>query len=344
MRRILSLVLFLTAGAAGAARADDGVIRDPQWRYWPSQDDLNRDFPQKANEKNIPGHVRVRCVGGPDGHLQNCVVLEETPVDFGFGEAALKSAAQPVLAPKTSDGRPTAGATVEFVLDYYYENRYARTMIYGPRWDATPTHEDMAKAWASLPPNTPPGRVVFSCDIETDGHLGHCLAVSSIPADTHYEAAAQPLLAKFHVTELPPPIPGGYRVALPVRLRQPDPPPADPNQVQMIANPRWVHTPTPQQSMQYYPAKAAAAGVDQGKAGLECQVNTAGMLTNCEVVAEEPKGLDFGAAALNVSKLMGVGPWTSDGQPVEGAYIDLAVTLQREVKGAGASAQDKKRP
>jgi hypothetical protein len=319
--------------AAGSVRAENDVIRDPPWRYWPSQADVNRDFPEKANAKNIPGRVSMRCVGSANGRLNDCMVLEETPVDLGFGDAALKTVARLVLDPKTSDGRPTAGATVEFTLSYYYDAyRTSKAQIFHPAWDATPTHEDMARAWSALPPDSPPGRVIFTCDFEKDGRLVNCVAASSIPADKRYETAARPLLEKFHITALPTPDPRHYRTAVPLGLHPPDPPAADPKKVRMISNARWVHTPTAQQREQAYPAKAAAAGVDQGRAGLECQINIAGMLTNCEVVGEDPKDLGFGEGALSVSRFMGITPWTNDGQPVEGAYVDVAVMLKREVK------------
>jgi hypothetical protein len=75
-------------------------------------------------------------------------------------------------------------------------------------------------------------------------------------------------------------------------------------------HPRIVGYPTAQQLSDFYPEHAADLGV-QGRARLNCIADTAGLLTQCRVTHEWPKGYGFGAAALKLSgsfRASGPGP------------------------------------
>ena len=52
----------------------------------------------------------------------------------------------------------------------------------------------------------------------------------------------------------------------------------------------------------YYPAQAAAAGLD-GEATLQCNINPQIVLRNCRLKSENPAGFGFGEAALRLAKL-----------------------------------------
>ena len=326
------LVVAALASLSGTAlAADDGVIRQPPWRSMPDPTVQRTFLPAKAAAKGVAGHILLRCKGGENGHLEGCVVLSESPPDFGFGDAAIGYAGKFILKSKTTDGRSTAGATIEVPIDFVSLNggtiKFAK---YNPYWDMTPSHEDMAKAWARLPAGTPPGRLIYACDLGKDGHLEKCKLIDSSQPSAPYEQAAEPLLSIFHLT-LPP---NGMKrdfisIQFPINLRQPDPPPKDPNQVRMVANPSWINGPTAKQMADAFPAAANAEGLKEGQVGLECMVDRAGMMSACDVVGEDPQGKGFGDAAKKVASSMGVHPWTMDGEPVEGAYVDFAVKLTR---------------
>ena len=62
----------------------------------------------------------------------------------------------------------------------------------------------------------------------------------------------------------------------------------------------FTQTPTPDDYVAAYPARAAAEAVG-GVANIDCQAAANGSLTDCKVVSETPEGYGFGAAALSLS-------------------------------------------
>lgn len=76
--------------------------------------------------------------------------------------------------------------------------------------------------------------------------------------------------------------------------------------------------------MRYYPAHAARKGIE-GEVLLECTVQTDGSLQPCSVKSEEPKGEDFGTAALKMSALFKVKPQAKDGRPMVGRQLTIPI-------------------
>jgi protein TonB len=60
---------------------------------------------------------------------------------------------------------------------------------------------------------------------------------------------------------------------------------------------------------------------------VDCTVVHDGSLNDCAVASEDPAGLGFGDAALQIAAVMGMNPWTAQGTPVEGARIRLPIRL-----------------
>jgi protein TonB len=79
-------------------------ITNPHWLNRPR--DLSRYYPPRALRRSIEGHVRIDCVVDVSGWLTNCTVLEETPADWGFGQAALRIAREHRMSPALRDGVP----------------------------------------------------------------------------------------------------------------------------------------------------------------------------------------------------------------------------------------------
>jgi hypothetical protein len=91
--------------------------------------------------------------------------------------------------------------------------------------------------------------------------------------------------------------------------------------------PTLLQAPASSRISQAYPAEAARVRVQgasgyshqmDGYARLRCQVGFTGRLGRCTVVAEDPVGFGFGAAALSLASEYAFSPATIDGQPVEG--------------------------
>jgi TonB family protein len=62
----------------------------------------------------------------------------------------------------------------------------------------------------------------------------------------------------------------------------------------------FAKVPTGQEFMRYYPQRAMTAGLE-GRATLDCVVGDDGLLSGCTVLSEDPKGWEFGDAALKMS-------------------------------------------
>jgi TonB family protein len=95
----------------------------------------------------------------------------------------------------------------------------------------------------------------------------------------------------------------------------------------VITNPDWVKTPNGADFADDYPAIARALGLG-GHATLHCAVAADGSLENCEVSSEAPKGMGFGAAAIEMSTDFLMRPQTIDGRPVSGGEINIPIHFQ----------------
>jgi protein TonB len=61
----------------------------------------------------------VQCVVGAGGKPERCRVLDESPAEYGFGEAAVAMAERFFrYPPKDGQGRPTAGRPVMLPIHF----------------------------------------------------------------------------------------------------------------------------------------------------------------------------------------------------------------------------------
>jgi len=103
--------------APPAVSAPDPVITSPHWLHRPS--DLSRYYPGRALERGKTGEVQLECRVGVEGRL-SCRIVSVTPDGWGFGEAALRIAAEHQMAPAMENGVPREGRyfmRVPFALD-----------------------------------------------------------------------------------------------------------------------------------------------------------------------------------------------------------------------------------
>lgn len=86
----------------------------------------------------------------------------------------------------------------------------------------------------------------------------------------------------------------------------------------------WVATPSGQDIANVYPPGA----VETGKGGavlLQCRVASAGELEACRVQIEDPVGLEFGLAALELAPLFKMAATAPDGSAVAGRTIRIPI-------------------
>lgn len=89
----------------------------------------------------------------------------------------------------------------------------------------------------------------------------------------------------------------------------------------------WVTTPTGQDIAAVYPPSAVRAG-KSGAVLLDCKVDAQGVLAGCSVEIEDPVGLEFGLAAMQLAPLFRMEPTAPDGTAVAGRTIRIPILFQ----------------
>jgi protein TonB len=83
------------------AYAPPPTILNPQWVRRPR--DLARYYPARALARGQEGRAVLDCAVSVTGAL-SCIVVSETPANWGFGDAALRIARDYQMVPATRDG------------------------------------------------------------------------------------------------------------------------------------------------------------------------------------------------------------------------------------------------
>jgi TonB family protein len=292
------------------------ILTRPAVAHAPSSAEMARYVPAGAG--SVGGHATLRCHVSVEGRLFECAVLQESPPHLHLGDAAARIAQDLYrLTPGLLDGQPDPRAEVELGIDF-------GGALVPPGPPSPPA------LLAFYPPAAKAAGIGGSADLACErterGVLANCKVASETPAGEGFGAAALALAAQAAPTcgqpATRPGQPATYSFAFtaaPPRIR---PNVLDP--AWSLDRPRWLDQPTGEDFARFYPEAAAYAGLS-GEAVLSCKFNASGYLADCQVVAETPRGQDFGAAALKLATRFQAAPGICNGQPVEGHEITIPI-------------------
>lgn len=163
------------------------------------------------------------------------------------------------------------------------------------------------------------GQVVLECLVGEDGRTA-CEVVEETPTGMAFGAAALRMSEDWRVapqTRDFVPTAGG-------RIRrtfafEPGPPARVIQDPSTVTGVRWVEQPTARDFARLYPRGARNRGVS-GIVTIGCVVNEQYGL-DCEVTAEDPPGMGFGQATLEIAEEFRIAPLTEGGEPTIGQRI-----------------------
>ncbi|HRP09951.1 MAG TPA: energy transducer TonB [Terricaulis sp.] len=204
----LGAMALLLAAGAGAQE-----FRDPEWIGRPDGETFMRYYPQGALNQGVVGRVILDCVIQLDTTAP-CEVVEETPLGWGIGEAALGISQSFRLRPAEQDGRPVAGARVRVPVRFHvsqpdeeswvaavYDSVPQAARVELPVWADAPNADAVAAAY---PPAARAaglvGRGTLACLINSDRTLD-CALDHERPEGQGFGAAALSLAARFVIHE-----------------------------------------------------------------------------------------------------------------------------------------------
>lgn len=98
-----------------------------------------------------------------------------------------------------------------------------------------------------------------------------------------------------------------------------------PDQVQVVQNPKWAEVPPNGLMAKYYPDAARKKRI-VGTAKVMCLVTTGGHAEHCKALDEDPAGWGFGDAAVKMATYFQFQPRTVNGQPTVGV-ITVPITF-----------------
>ena len=315
-------------------------------------------WPESAYRDGIGGHVDLSCGIDRYGLAEWCKVVSETPPNKGFGRAALQLRPtfklKPAMGPDepidaimtiavefkppphqvawtagsgpaaASSGPLSSGGGVDMPsFSAPPPDRRSVSILNNPVWASTVGYDDLVSAYPAAAGGVE-GYVLAHCEVKRGGALSDCQVAKEIPEKLGFGKAALSLAARFRVPPQWSKAPGhaDLWVDIPIRF----PAPGDTG-ARIVERPYWVAGFDSRQAIKIFPQEASDKGVSTGLGVAECSVMRDGSLTNCAPKTADPEGLGFSEAAVTLASTMTMNPWLRNGEPADGAVVQVRVRL-----------------
>ncbi|MCR6645114.1 MAG: energy transducer TonB [Terricaulis sp.] len=204
-------LLCLAAAAQAQTRAPEW--RDPEWIARPDGEVFAENYPPAALAQGVVGRVMLECAVLLDT-TAHCAVSSETPLYWGFGDAALAIGRSFRFRPTERDGVPVEGGRVRIPVRFSmaaYDNTHWFAAIMDtlapearvdlPSWEQAPNAQMVELAYPRAAQEAGlVGRGVLGCLINPDRTLA-CEIDRESPEGHGFGAAALTLAPRFVVNE-----------------------------------------------------------------------------------------------------------------------------------------------
>jgi TonB family protein len=98
--------------ACATKPAEQAMVTRPVWTEKPTGADMLRYYPADAAKAGAGGRAAIGCSIAKDGRLKDCVVRNQAPAQYAFGQAALQLSQHFQMQPLDHDGKPTRGGKI----------------------------------------------------------------------------------------------------------------------------------------------------------------------------------------------------------------------------------------
>jgi len=303
------------------------------WRRRPSPEQLRAVFPAEAYKRGSSGTAVIDCVATVQGALNDCIVLDESPVGMGFGGAAIALTPQFLMKPAQYKGAPTP-STVRIPIRWESFGPQPtagskKVMPANVAWTEAPSYAEVAAAYPKKArEERKAGRATVACGMSEEGRLRDCSIATSDPRGYGFDLAAKTLAKRFAYpvgSDADRKATRGVIVHLPITFD-----PANLDQASpVVGKPNWAAIPSADMIRAAFKDIKGAATI---RAMLSCVVQPGGALAGCTVASQEPAGA--GAAALTLVPTFRVTTWTTEGLPVVGGTIRIPLRYELDAEPA----------
>ncbi len=309
----------------------------PDWRKRPTANDILSVFPAEAFRRGQGGSATITCIATPQGTLQDCLTISESPAGAGFGAAAIALTPQFTLKPALYKGQAVPSAVaipIRFVTEGSGEPEGGRKIMPADvSWAEAPSYADVALAYPKKArAERRSGRATLACELTEEGRLRRCFTISSAPDGFGFDTAAKTLAKQFRFQVSTPEDAKATRdvsVHLPFTF---DPVMLDAG-APLVGKPRWARLPT---EGQIATAFGALKITGTARVTLSCTVQRGGLVGDCSVASEQPAGAGMGPAALALTPTFRISTWSAEGLPVVGGQLRIPLRYEGAAPPAAA--------